>query len=481
MTQLKISVSNAVAKEDVLVLAAYPNKDGVELLQGDHLSASQLSAIGVSGKAEAIVRTLSPSGQSLAVVGVGSESPTVDEWREIGGAIGRGLGGVKTIALDLGVSDIASAVALLEGVALGNYSYAGRESKSKLKAVTLVTGLSISKSDLDRVSVLARAVHVTRDLAATPANELYPAMFAEIAEKAAEKRDVDIEVLDEKALKKEGYGLIAAVGMGSARPPRLVKLTYSPKNASKHLALIGKGITFDTGGLAVKPLGGMLGMKYDMAGAATVYSTILAIADLALPIKVTAFLCLAENMPSGSAMRPGDVFKSKSGKTVEVTNPDAEGRLVLADGIAAASALKPNLIVDVATLTGAARIALGARYTGLMGSAAGVAALQQATAASGEPAWAMPLPKELRASLDSPVADLQNAKVGSTFGGMLVGGWFLSEFVGNGKDGQKLDWAHLDIAGPADNEGAPYGFTPAGPTGVMVRSLVNLAEAMAAE
>jgi len=269
--------------------------------------------------------------------------------------------------------------------------------------------------------------------------------------------------------------------MGSARPPRLVKISYNAKRARKHLALVGKGITFDTGGLAVKPLGGMLGMKYDMAGAATVYAAILAISRLGLPINVTSFLCLAENMPSGTAMRPGDVFKSKSGKTVEVTNPDAEGRLVLADGITAASENRPDLIVDVATLTGAARIALGARYTGLMGSAVGVAALEAASESAGEPAWAMPLPKELRASLDSPVADLQNSKVGSTFGGMLVGGWFLSEFVGNKKDGSKLDWAHLDIAGPADNEGSPYGYTPSGPTGAMVRTLINLAEAMSAE
>ena len=154
---------------------------------------------------------------------------------------------------------------------------------------------------------------------------------------------------------------------------------------------------------------------------------------------------------------------------------------MLADGISAASEDDPNLIVDVATLTGAAQIALGARYTGLMGSEAGVAALEQASLSAGEPSWAMPLPKELRASLDSPIADLQNSKVGSTFGGMLVGGWFLSEFVGTSKDGSKIDWAHLDIAGPADNEGSPYGFTPSGPTGVMVRTLINLAEAMSAE
>ena len=218
-----------------------------------------------------------------------------------------------------------------------------------------------------------------------------------------------------------------------------------------------------------------------MTGAATVLGAIEAIAALNLPIKVSAYLCLAENMPSGSAMRPGDVFTARNGKTVEVTNPDAEGRLVLADGISLASEEKPDLIVDVATLTGAARIALGIRYTGLMGSASGVEALEMAAANSGELVWEMPLAKELRSALDSPVADLQNSKVGSTAGGMIVGGHFIAEFVGNKKDGSKLEWAHLDIAGPADNEGAAYGYTPKGPTGVMVRTLVTLAEGMSAQ
>jgi len=225
----------------------------------------------------------------------------------------------------------------------------------------------------------------------------------------------------------------------------------------------------------------MLGMKYDMTGAATVLHAIAAIAELKLPVKITSYLCLAENMPSGSAMRPGDVFQARNGKTVEVTNPDAEGRLVLADGISAASEEEPDLIVDVATLTGAARVALGIRYTGLMGSAAGVAAIEAAAAEAGELVWEMPLASELRSALDSPVADLQNSKVGSTFGGMLVGGWFIHEFVGTKKDGTKLDWAHLDIAGPADNEGSAYGYTPHGPTGVMLRTLVSLAQQMSAD
>lgn len=479
MNPIVFSISTTPKLADATIVVAVAKQgDSVALIGSDVFTPEQLQALGSTGKIEAVNRSLGANGRNYALVGIGSETPTANDWREIGGAIGRALSSVSNVELELPLAEITDATALLEGVALGAYEYDGRPAKSKLSAVNLVTPLSISEAELDRVRVLTEAVNLTRNLAAAPANVLYPERFAEIAEKTARENGLKIEVWDEKKLAKDGFGLIAAVGMGSQRGPRLVKLSYSPKNAGAHLALVGKGITFDTGGLAIKPLGGMLGMKYDMAGAATVFSAIVAISKLQLPIQVTAFLCLAENMPSGSSMRPGDVFTAKNGKTVEVTNPDAEGRLVMADGICAASELQPDLIVDVATLTGAARIALGARYTGLMGSSAGISALQEATAASGEPAWAMPLPKELRASLDSPVADLQNSKVGSTFGGMLVGGWFLSEFVGNRADGSKIDWAHLDIAGPADNEGSPYGYTPSGPTGVMVRSLVELAQGL---
>jgi len=486
MTDLKFTVSavstaKAGTKPVLVVLGAAKVGGAVELQGSDLLTPAQLGLIGVTGKAETVTRTLAGE-LSVAILGLGDEAPTTDDWRELGGAIGRGLNEVPALELRLPVTDVQQAEALLEGIALGNYAYVGRPNSSKLKKVHLVTALSVDAKALGRIGVVARSVREARDLSGTPANLLYPAKFADIAASAAETDGLKFEVWDEKRLAKDGFGLIAAVGMGSVRPPRLVKLTYSPaKKATKHLALVGKGITFDTGGLAVKPLGGMLGMKYDMTGAATVYSAIRAIAAAKLPITVTAYLCLAENMPSGSAMRPGDVFKARNGKTVEVTNPDAEGRLVLADGISAASETMPDLIVDVATLTGAARVALGVRYTGLMGSDYGVQAIGQAAAKAGEPTWHMPLAKELRSFLDSPVADLQNSKVGATVGGMIVGGWFLHEFVGNKADGSKLDWAHLDIAGPADNEGAAYGYTPHGPTGVMVRTLLSLAENLAAE
>ena len=486
MSAIKFSTSDSPAKKtskpQLRVFGAAVEGKNVSLVGSDLLTVEQLQALGVTGKAESLTRTLVEQ-SAIAIIGLGSGDPSIDEWRELGGALGRGLGDTEALELHLPVSDLSRVEALFEGIALGNYSYEGKPDKKahNLKRVHLVGPLSIDKAALARVEALASAVHLARNLAARPANLLFPSAFADLAEKQTADSQIEVQVWDEKKLAKDGFGLISAVGMGSVRPPRLVKLSYTPSKGNRHLALVGKGITFDTGGLAVKPLGGMLGMKYDMAGAATVFGAIQAIAELKLPIKVTAYLCLAENMPSGSAMRPGDVFVAKNGKTVEVTNPDAEGRLVLADGISAASSEHPDLIVDVATLTGAARVALGVRYAGLMGSAEGIRRLESASARAGEPVWAMPLAKELRAHLDSPVADLQNSKVGSSFGGMIVGGWFLSEFVGVGKNGEKIDWAHLDIAGPADNEGSAYGYTPKGPTGAMLRSLVALAEEMCAD
>lgn len=221
-------------------------------------------------------------------------------------------------------------------------------------------------------------------------------------------------------------------------------------------------------------------MKFDMSGAAIVAHATLAIAELGLPIRVTAFMCLAENLPSGSALRPSDVIVYRNGKSVEVTNTDAEGRLVLADGLILASELKPDLIIDVATLTGAARVALGVRTAALMGTPNAVALVHGASTSAGEATWAMPLPKELKTLLKSEVADLVNSKLGNPTGSMLVGGHFLREFVGlkNKSGPQLIEWAHLDIAGPANNEGAAYGYTPKGATGSMIRTLVQVAKTL---
>ena len=286
-------------------------------------------------------------------------------------------------------------------------------------------------------------------------------------------------VLSHDDLTKGGFGGILGVGQGSTRGPRLVKVEYAPAEGAstlRHLALVGKGITFDSGGLSLKPPASMVGMKYDMTGAATVLAVAIAAARLGLPVRVTAWLCIAENLPSGSAIRPNDVLTIRGGKTVEVLNTDAEGRLVLADGLAAASEEHPDAIIDVATLTGAARVALGDRYVGTMGDEKLVGELVDVAKQVGETLWPMPLPAELRQLLNSEVADIANVKIGSTAAGMLIAGVFLQEFVGKSEDGSRLPWAHLDIAGPANNDGAGYGYTGKGPTAVAVRPLLALAE-----
>jgi leucyl aminopeptidase len=320
-----------------------------------------------------------------------------------------------------------------------------------------------------------------RDLVSTPASDLYPETLAAAAVDLARDLPIKVEVLDEKDLAAGGYGGILGVGSGSARPPRLVTLRYSPLDAKRHLSLVGKGITFDTGGLQVKPSAGMINMKYDMTGAVTVLAVTVAAARLGLPIRITARMCIAENMVSGSSMRPNDVLRMRGGTTVEVLNTDAEGRLVMADGLVDASSDQPDAIIDVATLTGAARTALGERYIPVMGDETLARQVTAAGASVGETFWYMPMPPELRSMLDSDIADLANGRPAQPIGGMLVAAHFLKHFVGTrgeGADAVAIPWAHLDIAGPANNPGGGWGMTPKGATGVTVRTLIALAEVL---
>lgn len=488
MTNIKLSISSKIPVSKAgtaIVLGVTRTKEDLVLLphvvDTTALQGLDLAALGAASKPETMIRVPAANGAVFALIGAGQEELDEDSLREIGAAAVRKLDGFKEIVFDLPNDDERDAVSTLEGALLGKYKYAAKKSsdKGKLTSITVLSNHKVSKQSIERSQILAHSVNRVRDLVNTPPNLLYPQSFAAIVSDEAASQDVSVTVLDEKALKAGNYGGILAVGQGSARPPRLVKIEYAPKKAKQHLALVGKGITFDTGGISIKPAASMVGMKYDMTGAATVYQAILAISALKLPVKVTSYLCLAENMPSGSATRPNDVIQIRNGKTVEVLNTDAEGRLVLADGLSAASELNPDLIVDVATLTGAARVALGDRYSALMGTADAVSAVEAAAFDSGELVWHMPLPSELRARLDTDVADIANAKIGSTAGGMLLAGVFLKEFVGSGKTGAKTQpWAHLDIAGTANNEAAPYGYTPKGATGVAVRTLVSLAEGM---
>jgi leucyl aminopeptidase len=264
------------------------------------------------------------------------------------------------------------------------------------------------------------------------------------------------------------------VGQGSANPPRIVTMTYAPDGARGSVALVGKGITFDSGGLCIKPAASMATMKSDMAGAAAVAATVLAAAELGGPVAVRGYLCLAENMPSGTAQRPGDVVTMRDGTTVEILDTDAEGRMVLGDGICLALEHSPDVVVDIATLTGAQMVALGPSVAGVMGNGDEVRTrVVEAADAAGEPAWPMPLPEELRKGLDSAVADL--AHKADRWGGMLTAGLFLSTFVP-----EHVPWAHVDIAGPSFNEKAPHGSVPKGGTGYGVATLLTLVEGHAA-
>jgi leucyl aminopeptidase len=367
--------------------------------------------------------------------------------------------------LVLVAKDAQEAKAFAEGSVLGQKtpSQFKKDSASNLEVLIVCP----EQVDIALEIKVAETIVAIRELINLPANELWPDKLAQEAKALAKGLPIEVEIWDEKKLEKERCGGILGVGKGSVRPPRLVKLTY--RGGGKHFGLVGKGITFDTGGLSLKPAESMVGMKYDMAGAASVLGAVVAAAQLGVKADITGFMCLAENMPSGEATRPGDVLTLRNGKTVEVLNTDAEGRLVLGDGLALASELSPDHIIDIATLTGAATIALGHRYAGLMGSGAAVELAKHAAERAGELLWHMPMPSELRELLNSELADMTNVKIGNRAGGMLIGGIFLSEFVP--KD---ASWAHLDIASSGNNDFAPYSVYPSGATGVMIRTVIEM-------
>ena len=463
-------------KADRLILAETP-------IEVSELAKVDLANVGASAELESVVRIPAPDGATYALIGIGTKELSIDNIRDLAGAATRKLSSFKDIVLGFETKDASQATAALEGAAFAHYSHnkyktVSKPADSKLQSVTLITGHKPSPSAIAQIQILAESLNFTRDLVNMPALDLYPATLAKAVQDATKGTGITVQVWNEERMAKEGLGGILGVGLGSSRGPRLVKLEYKPKVAKKHLALVGKGITFDTGGLSLKPGASMIGMNYDMTGAATVAAATIAIAKLQLPVKVSTWLCIAENMPSGTAQRPNDVVKARNGVTIEVLNTDAEGRLVLADGLSLASEAKPDYIIDVATLTGAVQIALGNRHAGLMGDQTAVDAIKDAASDVGELVWQLPLAKELRSLLDSPIADIANVKIGNTSGGTIVGGLFLQEFIGNRAKGEtdNINWAHLDIAATAHNEGAGYGIIPKGATGSYVRTLVALAK-----
>jgi leucyl aminopeptidase len=437
-----------------------------------------LSGAGFNGAAGKVAVLAMPEGAHIgrvAFVGLGDELDL--EGLRQAAAIGRkALDTVASIATSLHRVPIDDAVgAVLEGMALADYRFEVYKSapldRQEL-SVALVGGEDGWESAASRAIAVSEAVNLSRDLVNEPARAKGPLAFAQRVSADASAHGITAETWDLERLEAENMGGIIGVGMGSDRPPCLLKLHYKPRRPKARLALVGKGIVFDSGGLSIKSADFMETMKCDMAGAAAVVGAIIAIARLGVPVEVTAYAALAENMPGGGAQRPGDVLHIRNGKTIEVLNTDAEGRLVLADALSLAAESSPDLIVDLATLTGACKVALGPKIAGVFARQDEAADRVLAAAESaGERMWHMPLPSDYRPMIDSPVADMKNTGQGR-YGGAITAALLLEEFVGD------TPWAHIDIAGPAFLDSAEH-YLPKGGTGFGVRALVELAETMA--
>jgi len=486
---VNISDSPASTLEcDALIVGVSPTDDGVAVseksLESHHHQqlASWIGVLAVTAGVDEVKKLPAPAGfaaKTIVLVGLPSPTPTADDIRYAAGAGARAAGDATVIGVALPHATSSHTIAAIEGALLGAHKTPGtNKSNGEGDGRTLLIRGTASERELDHAITTSSTVGWVRDLVTEPPNTLYPESFADRVAHFADGAPVTVEVLGEKELAEGGFGGILGVGQGSSRPPRLVAIRYQPENPAGHIALVGKGITFDSGGLSLKPANSMVGMKYDMTGAATVAGAVIAAARLGAPVEITGWLCLAENMPSGTAIRPNDVLTIRGGKTVEVLNTDAEGRLVMADGLQRASEDTPELIIDIATLTGAARVALGERYAGLMGDPQVVEVVRSAAADAGEMVWPMPLAEELRTLLDSEVADIANAKPGNPLGGMLLAGLFLKEFVGPRDPADSasgsIPWAHLDMAGPASNSSGAFGYTPKGATGALTRTLISL-------
>ncbi len=476
-TPVFLESSDSLDAADILVVGLRKASDGPRVyapgLPEDAVSALEAlaQAIDAEGAVDSASRQGSPSElaiRSVLFTGLGDGEINPDLLREAAGYASLQVSKGERLVFALGDSG-PELEAAVEGALLGAHRVSKPGATSETTAPTHAFLGELAAETVTRILVGVTAVWQVRDLVTMPPNMLNPASFVEHVSQLAQSSPLEVEVWDEKKLEKEGLGGISSVGRGSQNPPRLMVLRYRPDSPTRHVALVGKGITFDSGGLSLKAPNAMVGMKYDMTGAAVMAAATLAASALSSRTSITAYLCLAENMPSGSASRPNDVITIKNGKTVEILNTDAEGRLVMADGLSLASELAPDLIIDAATLTGAARIALGERYAGLMGTPEGVSELEVAAKRVGEKVWGMPLPHELRSLLSSDVADIANAKPGEVLGGMLLAGVFLKEFVGEG-----IPWAHLDIAGPANNSAGALGYTPKGASGAHTRTVLEV-------
>jgi leucyl aminopeptidase len=430
---------------------------------------------------------LERDGGALEVlVGAGARNKcTLDDVRRVGGAFARAVSDCESAVFDLrgieggGLTARAAAGAWAEGVLLAEHRFSRYKTDHEpraLKSVTLVADdVGNSTAAVARATVVASAVNIARDLINEPPTTMTPSRLADVAVAIALRHGLAIEVFDQDRIVAERLGGLLGVARGSAEPPRLVKMVYEPDPAVAlpvggrvpTVALVGKGITFDSGGLSLKTADGMTTMKTDMSGAAAVIATLGSCRDLNVPVRVVGITPISENMPGGRATKPGDVLRIRNGKTIEVLNTDAEGRLVLADGLCLATEERPDAIIDLATLTGACVVALGRRIAGLMGNDDRlIAQVSAASARAGESTWHLPLPDEYKSHIESEIADMKN--IGSPGqAGALSAGLLLAEFVGD------TPWAHLDIAGPARSE-EDRDYLHKGATGFGVRTLIEL-------
>jgi leucyl aminopeptidase len=478
VSAVAVSTARSAPKTATAVGWAVATKGAVPRQLG--LNRSALEANGFEGKAGQVLSV--PNGDGVAVaVGVG-EPGSIDAagLRSAAASFARSVAKHAQLATNLadvdGVDPRAAAQAVTEGVLLASYRYTGLKNDpknaSRLETLTLVSGAKGAKDvtrGADRGKVVASAAAFARELANTPPTHLNAKDIAAKAVDVGSAAGLHVEVFNKDQLEQMGCGGILGVNRGSTEPPRMVKLTWSPKNPTGHLALVGKGIMYDSGGISLKPSDNFhQNMKMDMSGAAAVLATMGALRELKVRTKVTAWLMCTDNMPSGSALKLGDVLTMRNGKTVEIHNTDAEGRLVLADGLSLAVEEAPDAIVDIATLTGAALAAVGDSIAPVLGTSQPlVDQLIERSDATDEPIWQLPLDsKRYRKLLDSVVADMRN--IGGPYGGTITASIFLSEFVGD------VPWAHLDIAGPM-MVGADDGIYARGATGFGTRLLIDLA------
>ena len=441
-----------------------------------------LRSLGFKGEEGQVQMVSGTGGRPLVVVGMGAAADVAPAViRRSSAALARAVRRHRWLASSLldavaaGDDLVAAAQAHAEGIVLGAYGYHAFKSEPEPNALEKLTVIGSGGQDVRDAlrlgAVVADAVCFARDLVNEPGGSLTPARFAEQARQVAVAGDgaeLEVQIWEEQDIIDARLGGLLGVNRGSTQPPRFVEITWRPPESEQgFLALVGKGLTFDAGGLSIKPATGMETMKIDMSGAAAVLGAMRVVRTLAPPIRVTGYIPLTDNMLGGDATRPGDILTIRNGKTVEVLNTDAEGRLVLADALSLASEAGPDAIVDLATLTGACMVALGSKVAGLMGNdGAWIEAVREAADRAGERVWHLPLPGDYRKQLDSPVADLKN--IGNRWGGTLTAALFLQEFVADG-----IPWAHLDIAGPAWTDSVD-GEAAKGGTGFGVRLLVDL-------